>query len=73
MSDNVTLKEYVDMRFEANKVAVDAALAAQEKAVAAALAAQREKGSGRQEIWGYVIGASGIIVAIATAILVKGH
>lgn len=36
---NLTLREYVDTRFEAQREAVAAALAAQEKAVAAALAA----------------------------------
>jgi hypothetical protein len=38
-SDDVSLREYVDTRFEAQEKAVAAALAAQEKAVAAALAA----------------------------------
>lgn len=38
-SDDVSLREYVDTRFEAQREAVAAALAAQEKAVAAALAA----------------------------------
>lgn len=36
---HLTLREYVDTRFEAQREAVAAALAAQEKAVAAALAA----------------------------------
>ncbi len=39
MADDVSLREYVDTRFEAQEKAVAAALAAQEKAVAAALAA----------------------------------
>jgi hypothetical protein len=38
-ADDVSLREYVDTRFEAQREAVAAALAAQEKAVAAALAA----------------------------------
>jgi hypothetical protein len=38
-TDNVSLREYVDNRFEAQDKAVAAALAAQEKAVTAALAA----------------------------------
>jgi|SRR6185295_2464310 len=38
-SDDIRLREYVDVRFEAQEKAVAAALAAQEKAVAAALAA----------------------------------
>lgn len=38
-SETVSLREYVDGRFEAQEKAVAAALAAQEKAVAAALAA----------------------------------
>ena len=37
--DEVRLREYVDIRFNAQEKAVEAALAAQEKAVAAALAA----------------------------------
>lgn len=37
--NELTLREYVDTRFEAQREAVAAALAAQEKAVAAALAA----------------------------------
>lgn len=36
-ADNVPLREYVDIRFEAQEKAVAAALAAQEKAVTAAL------------------------------------
>jgi ABC-type transporter Mla subunit MlaD len=38
-NDAISLREYVDTRFEAQDKAVTAALAAQEKAVAAALAA----------------------------------
>jgi hypothetical protein len=38
-SDDIPLRQYVDMRFEQQDRAVAAALAAQEKAVAAALAA----------------------------------
>lgn len=38
-SDDIRLREYVDVRFKAQEQAVAAALAAQEKAVAAALAA----------------------------------
>jgi hypothetical protein len=38
-ADDIRLREYVDVRFEAQEKAVAAALAAQEKAVAAALAA----------------------------------
>jgi len=41
-SDDIRLREYVDVRFEAQEKAVAAALAAQEKAVAAALAAAKE-------------------------------
>jgi len=38
-TDDIRLREYVDVRFDAQDKAVTAALAAQEKAVAAALAA----------------------------------
>jgi len=41
-SDDIRLREYVDVRFDAAAQAVAAALAAQEKAVAAALAAAKE-------------------------------
>lgn len=42
MTEVVSLREYVDVRFAAQEKAVAAALAAQEKAVAAALAAAKE-------------------------------
>lgn len=50
MSDNnnengntsVSMKQYVDSRFEAVKIATDTALTAQKEAVAAALAAQKD-------------------------------
>lgn len=41
-TDQIALREYVDVRFSAQEQAVAAALAAQEKAVAAALAAAKE-------------------------------
>ena len=41
-SDDIRLREYVDIRFDAQEKAVAAALAAQERAVAAALAAAKE-------------------------------
>ena len=89
------MKQYVDSRFEAVKIATDTALTAQKEAVAAALAAQKDalataltaqkeavaaqigvrhdKGLGRQETWGYVMGVVGILSLIATGILVFHH
>jgi hypothetical protein len=98
MSDNnddghtsVSMKQYVDSRFEAVKIATDTALTAQKEAVAAALAAQKDalataltaqkeavaaqignkhdRGLGRQEIFGYVMGAVGILSLIVTVFL----
>jgi hypothetical protein len=39
VAETVTLRDYVDVRFEASRIAVDAALAAQKEAIVAALAA----------------------------------
>jgi hypothetical protein len=47
------MKEYVDMRFEEQKAAV-----------AAALEALRDKGTGRQAIWGYLVGIGGMAAAV---------
>ncbi len=54
MNSNISLREYVDTRFEAQEKAVAAALAAAEKAVNAALAAQEKAVSlaeGNAEKW----------------------
>jgi hypothetical protein len=67
----VSVKAYADMQFSLNQIAVNAALSAQEKAVAAALAAQRDKGSGRQEIWAYIVGAIGLIIGVVTAFFTR--
>jgi hypothetical protein len=74
----VSPKAYADARFDAvtnatatalsaQKEAVASALAAQKEATAAALAGARDKGTGRQEIWAYVIGAAGLAIAAMTA------
>jgi hypothetical protein len=78
----VSVKDYADARFEAVKNATDTALTAQKEAVASALAAQKEataaalagardKGTGRQEIWAYVIGALGLAIAAMTAFFTR--
>lgn len=76
----VSMKTYVDTRFDAVKIATDAALAAQQRELAAALASQQrelaaqigikhDRGLGRQETWGYIVGVVGILSLIATIAL----
>jgi hypothetical protein len=87
----VTMKEYVDMRFEnvntrfeAIDTAQRAALASVQLQTAAALAAQKEltlasfnsqqsKSTGRTEIWAYIVGVGGMIIAAITAVFTKLH